>query len=180
MDPRARLTRDIVRLILAAALLSAPVFLFAEEFDREHILRVAASNGVTAVLCAGLLALLRRGSVEPVARGLVLGLFTLVGVLAWTNGEDVHVNVINFVLVTLLASVLLGRASLLAVGALSAAEMCAIAWRTARAAPGEELTEARFESIAQFLPTFAVVVLVLWLHSANRSKRELAPSDDRH
>ena len=163
MNPRARLTRAILRLILLAAVLSAPVFLVAEEFDGRHALVVLASNGVCVLLCALLLWRLRKGEVELCARILVVGLLVLVGTLATTNGESVHVNVINFVLVTVLASVLLGRRSLLAVAGISAAVMLAIAWRQAVPPPGEELFEARLEAIAQFLPTYLVVVAILWL-----------------
>ena len=48
-DPRARLTRALVLVVLGAALLTAPVFLLAEELDRAHVLRVLASNGVQAL-----------------------------------------------------------------------------------------------------------------------------------
>lgn len=163
MDARARLTRALVRTILIAAVVSAPVFLLAEEFAAEHVGRVAASNGVTALGCLALLGMLRAGRVESAARVLVFGLLTLVASLAWTNGEPVHVNVINFALVTVLASVLLGRRTLLAVGAVCAALMVGIAWRNALPTAGEEPFEARLEAIAQFLPTYAVVVGVLWL-----------------
>jgi hypothetical protein len=170
MDPRLRLTRTLVLVVLAAAVLTAPVFLLAEELDGEHALRVLASNGVCAALCAGLLALLRRGRVELAARLLVFGLLALVGALAWTNGEDVHVNVVNFVLVTVLAATLLEPGGLLLVAVVAAGLMVAIAWRQALPAAGEELTEARLESIVQFLPTFAVVVLVLWLRERGRRR----------
>ena len=52
---------------------------------------------------------------------------------------------------------------LLAVAGLAALAMSAIAWKQAVAIGGEELAEARFESTAQFLPSYAVIVLVLWL-----------------
>ena len=152
-----------MRLILLAAIVSAPVFLLAEEFDASHSLLVLGSNGVTALLCLFLLWRLRAGQVELAAQVLVWGLLILVGGLASTNGEDVHVNVINFILVTVLASVLLGRRALLRVAALSSTLMIAIAWRQAVAPPGEEIFEVRLESIAQFLPTYLVVVVVLWL-----------------
>ena len=169
MDPRYRLTRALVLTILVAAVASAPVFLFAEEFDREHILRVAASNGACALLCLFLLGLLRAGNVVLTARLLVFSLLALIGALAWTNGEPVHVNVINFVLVTLLAAVLLGRRGLLAVGAIAAALMVAIAWKSAVPVPDEDLLEVRLEAIVQFLPTYLVVIGVLWLREAPRT-----------
>jgi hypothetical protein len=178
MEPRHRLTRALVLVVLAAAVLTGPVFLLAEELDREHVLRVLASNGVSALLCVGLLALLRRGRAELAARLLVFGLLALVGALAWTNGEGVHVNVVNFVLVTVLAAALLDDAGLLLVAASAACLMVAIAWKQASPAGGEELTEARVESILQFLPTYAVIVLVLWLQR-RASRRGAARAPER-
>ena len=163
MDTRHLLTRAILRLILLAAILSAPVFLVAEDFDAEHSLLVLGSNGVTALLCVFLLWRLRAGQVELAARVLVWGLLILVGGLASTNGEDVHVNVVNFILVTVLASVLLRRRTLLRIAVISSAAMVTIAWRQAVAPMGEEIFEVRLESIAQFLPTYLVVVAILWL-----------------
>ncbi|MCP3915645.1 MAG: hypothetical protein GY711_08830 [bacterium] len=64
-----------------------------------------------------------------------------------------HTNVVNFVLVTVLAATLLSRTGSLVVGSLAAAGMVAIAWSQPE----------RFESIAQILPTYAVIVTVLWL-----------------
>jgi hypothetical protein len=167
MESRHRLTRALVLLVLVAALVTAPVFLVAEELDREHVLRVLASNGVCAALCGGLLVALRRGHVAATARALVFGLLAIVAALAWSNGEPVHVNVVNFVLVTVLASALLGRGALLLVGVLASGAMLAIAWRQPGA--GEELMEARFEAIVQFLPTYAVIVFTLWLTHARPS-----------
>lgn len=163
MTPRHLLTRAIVRLILLAAVASAPVFLLAEGFDTAHVWLVLASNGICALLCLGLLLRLRQGQVQFSARLLVIGLLALVGWLASTNGEDVHVNVINFVLVSVLASVLLGQRSLLLVAGISTCLMLVIAWRQAVPPAGEELFEARLESVAQFLPTYLVVVAILWL-----------------
>ncbi|MCC6409811.1 MAG: hypothetical protein IT453_21840 [Planctomycetes bacterium] len=171
MDPRHRLTRALLRVVLAAAVLTAPVFLFAESFDREHVVRVLLSNGLAALLCAGLLVYLRRGHVVEVGRILVFGLLALVASLSWTNGEDVRINVINFVLVSVLASVLTDRRVLLGVAAVSGTVMVAIAWRQAVPPAGEELFEARLEALAQFLPTYAVIVLVLWLREGARARR---------
>ena len=163
MDPRLQLTRELLQLVLVAALVTAPVFLGVETLDREHVLRVVAANGVVAALCAGLLLVLRKGHGALVRRVLVFGLLGVVGVLSWVNGEDVHVNVVNFVLVTVLTSVLLGRAGLVGVAVPAAILMCGIAAKQASAGRPAELLEARLEAIAQFLPTYAVLVLVLWL-----------------
>lgn len=159
------LTRALVKLVLLAAVVTAPIFLFGEGFEAKYLWRVAASNGVCVGLCLALLALLNRGRVQLAGAILVYGLLALVGTLAWVNGEPVHVNVINFVLVAVLASVVAPVRDLLIVGALAAVEMVAIAWRQpVEVLPvGKELAEVRFESIVQFLPTFCVVVGVLFL-----------------
>lgn len=167
MDSRHRLIRGVLRLILAAALLSAPIFLVAEKFDSHHVLIVLASNGVCALLCAGLLWRLRQGHAELAANTLVWGLMILVGTLASTNGEGVFVNVINFVLVTLLASVLLGRRTLIWIAILSTAVMTSIAWRSGEPPVGEELLEYRLEIMAQFVPTYWVIVMILWLQGGH-------------
>lgn len=161
----AALTTALVRLILMAAVVTAPVFLFGEGFEAKYVWRVAASNGLCAGLCLGLLALIKRGRVALAGTLLVYGLLALVGALAWVNGEPVHVNVINFTLVVVLASVIATSRDLLVVGALGAIEMVAIAWRrpVEYVEGGKDLAEVRFESIVQFLPTFCVVVGVLWL-----------------
>lgn len=169
MDPRTRLTQSLLRLLFVAAVATAPLFLFAEEFAARSIGRVAASNGVAALLCLVLLRLVRDGAparVTLVGRLLVGGLLALVAGLAATNGEEIHVNVVNFVLVTVLASALLARRELVGVAIAAAAAMVAIAWRQAVAPPGEGLAEARLESVAQFLPTYAVIVVVLALRGA--------------
>jgi len=157
---RARLTRRLLWVVLVAALATAPLFLFAEGFEARHVGRVALSNGGAALLGLVLLKVLQKGHVVVVGRTLVFGLLALVAGLASTNGEEVQQNVVNFVLVTVLASVLLGRRALLLVAALAALAMAVIAWRQAHD------IEARFESIAQFLPSYAVITLVLWFREA--------------
>jgi len=169
MDTRLRLTRAILRLILIAALLSAPIFLFAEDFDAHHALLVLGSNGVCTLLCAILLRGLNQQRARICGHILVLGIFALVAYLASTNGEDVHVNVINFTLATVLASVLMGRNYLLAIALASSIAMTWIAWQQAVPVVGEEIFEVRLESIAQFLPTYLVVVSILWLAGSNES-----------
>lgn len=182
-DPRlaaqSRLTRQLLLLVLVAAVATAPLFLFAEGFEARHVWRVVASNGGAALLCLALLRLLRSGRVVLVGRALVFGLLVLVALLTSTNGEEIHQNVVNFVLVTLLASVLLGRRELLAVALIAALVMAAVAWRQAQAAPGEDLIEARFESLAQFLPTYAVITLVLWLRERPVAPRSEPLTSDR-
>ncbi len=160
---RPRITRTLTRLILAAAILTAPVFLFAEGFEAEYLGRVAASNGACALLCLGILRLLARGHAELAAYLLVLGLLSLVGALAWFNGEPVHVNVVNFVLVAVVASAVADRGLLLLTVLVSATEMVCIAWTRTGIVPGKDLAEERFEAIAQFLPTYLVIAVILLL-----------------
>lgn len=164
-DDGGALTKALVKLILVAAVVTAPIFLFGEGFEAKYVSRVAASNGLCAALCFGLLGLLKRGRTGLAASLLVYGLLGLVGTLAWINGEPVHVNVINFTLVVVLASAIAGPRDLLVTGAFAATEMVAIAWtRPAEYLnEGKDMAEARFESVVQFLPTFCVVVGVLWL-----------------
>ena len=173
---RERITVAVLWLLLAAALATAPIFLLAEGVDRTHVLRVLVSNGVTALLCGTLLAAHRRRqgrSLAWIAPLLVFGMLGLIGWLAWTNGEPVHVNVINFVFVTVLASALLGGRELLLVAAGSAALLCAIALRQSSSTysgVGEGNLEARFEAIGQFLPTYAVTVAILWLQKRSAAR----------
>lgn len=164
-DTSASLTRTLVRLILVAAVVTAPVFLFGEGFEAKYLGRVALSNGLCIALCVGLLQLLNRGKHELAGSLLVLGLMALVGGLAWANGERVHVNVVNFVLVAVLAGAIGSRRLLGLVAGISAVEMVGIAWTRPFAEAGKDLGEARFEAIVQFLPTYLVVVVVLWLRA---------------
>ncbi|MEM9378802.1 MAG: hypothetical protein AAGB93_02555 [Planctomycetota bacterium] len=164
------LLRVILRLVLGAAIVTAPLFLFGEGFEAEYVGRVAASNGACAALCVGLLALERRGRARLAAQLLVGGLLALVGLLAWINGEPVHVNVINFTLVTVLASALLDGRAVAVVATLCALEMTALAWTRPLERAGADLAEQRFESIVQILPTFVVVAWILAIRSRVSSR----------
>jgi multisubunit Na+/H+ antiporter MnhF subunit len=171
MDTRERLTTRALQVVLAAALVTAPVFLFAEHFDSEHVWRVLASNGVVALLCGVLLAVRRRQRAPWVEKALVFGLLALVSTLAATNGEPIHANVINFVFVTVLAGLLLDRAGLLACAGLAAPAMIAITFILPPPAGKPDPVEARLESIAQFLPTYAVIVLLLWIQRGAAARK---------
>jgi len=160
-----QLTRALVRLVLLAAVVTAPIFLFGEGFEAKYIGRVAASNGLCVLLCLGLLRLLAQGKADLAANLLVVGLLALVGALASVNGEVVHVNVVNFVLVAVLASAVATRRVLLGAAAISVALMLRIAWLNPPLRPGHGLGEARFEAIVQFLPTYLVIVVVLALRA---------------
>ena len=62
------------------------------------------TNGGTALAAFVLLVLIRRGYTRVAAHVTVWGLFALVASLAATNGEPIHVNVVNFSLVIVLAT----------------------------------------------------------------------------
>lgn len=178
MDTRERLTTRALQVVLGAALVTAPVFLFAEKFDARHGWRVLGSNGVVALLCGVLLAVRRRQRAAWVGKALVFGLLALVSTLAATNREPIHANVVNFVFVTVLAGVLLDRAGLLTCAALAAPAMIAITWILPPPAGKPDPVEARFEAIAQFLPTYAVIVLLLWIQrgAAGRERGDAPPA----
>ncbi len=169
LAPELRLTRTLTRLILVVAILTAPIFVFGEGFEAKYIARVAASNGLCVALCLGLLGLLKSRRADLGPGLLVVGLLALVGALAWFNGERVHVNVVNFVLVAVLAAAVSTRRMLVGVAVFSAIEMVAIAWDRPFPEPGHDLAEARFEAIAQFLPTYSVIVIVLGLLMGRRA-----------
>ena len=155
--------------MLFAACVTAPVFVFGEGFEAKYVGRVAASNGLCVLLCLVLLRLLKTGRVLLVGKIFVFGLLALVGGLAWFNGERVHVNVVNFVLVAVLAASVASRGVLLVITAFAAVEMVAIAWTRPFPEAGHDLGEARFEAIAQFLPTFLVISVILWLLMGQRA-----------
>ena len=160
----ARLVNLILWLLFVAAIVTAPLFFVGESFTQTHLVRVIASNGGTALGALGLIALLRRGRVELVAQLVSWGLFALISVLSATNGEPIHVNVINFVLVVVIAHRLLPRPSFHALSLACAAVMALIGIQQARAGSGSEpVFERATESLVQFLPTFLVIVLVLRL-----------------
>ncbi len=160
----AALVNLILWLLLAAALITAPLFFVGESFSQTHLGRVLLSNGGTALGALGLLALLRRGKVELVSQLVTWGLFALISALSATNGEPIHVNVINFLLVVVVAHRLLSPAGFYAVALACSAAMGAIAIQQTLAATGTEPAfERATESLVQFLPTFLVIVLVLRL-----------------
>ena len=160
----AALVNLILWLLFAAALTTAPLFFVGESFTQMHLTRVLLSNGGTALGVLGLLALLRRGKVELVAQLVTWGLLALITALSATNGEPIHVNVINFLLVVVIAHRLLPRASFYAIALSCLIAMTAIAIQQTLAATGAEPAfERATESIVQFLPSFLVIVLVLRL-----------------
>jgi hypothetical protein len=160
----AALVNLILWLLFTAALITAPLFFVGESFSQTHLVRVLLSNGGTVLGVLVLLALLRRGKVELVAQLVTWGLFALITALSATNGEPIHVNVINFMLVVVIAHRLLSSASFYAVALACAVAMGAIAIQQTIAATGTEpALERATESLVQFLPTFLVIVLVLRL-----------------
>ena len=170
-DSRAALTRTLVRLVLFAAVLTAPVFLFGEGFEAEYVGRVALERGLRA-LCLGLLRLLARGRHE------------LAGLPRdGPDGAGGRTRVVQRRARPRQRRELRARrrarrrdriapAADLVAG-VSAVEMSAIAWTRPFAEAGKDLGEARF-MIVQFLPTYLVVVTVLWLRRSGRNPGEAA------
>ena len=160
----AALVNLILWLLFAAALITTPLFFVGESFTQTHLTRVLLSNGGTALGVLSLLALLRRGKVEVVAQLVTWGLFALITALSATNGEPIHVNVINFLLVVVIAHRLVPSTTFYTVSLACLVAMATIAIQQALAATGAEPAfERATESIVQFLPSFLVIVLVLRL-----------------
>jgi hypothetical protein len=86
----------------------------------------------------------------------VLALFSLISWLAATNDESIHVNVVNFVLVLVLANLLLkGR------GVAVVTVACGIAYDQSLMATGPQSKEIFMEAVVQFLPPFILIALFL-------------------
>jgi hypothetical protein len=157
--------RAVLRLILAAAIVTAPLYVVGETFDLSHARRVLMINGGTAVGALALLLLVRRGRAQLAAALSVLALFTLISWLAATNGESIHVNVVNFVLVLVLANLLLEGRGVAIVTVACATVMAGIAYHQSRMATGPQSNEIFIEAVIQFLPSFILIALFLRMTS---------------
>ena len=99
---KASLT-TVFKLILGAAVITAPLYIIGETFDLSHAGRVLLINGGTAGAAIILMLLVQRGYARLVGALTVWVMYALVTSLAATSGEPIHVNVVNFVLVLVLA-----------------------------------------------------------------------------
>ncbi len=163
----ARHLTTALRVLLFAAIATAPLYLVGESFDLSHVWRVTLTNGGTALTAFVLLVLVRRGHVRIVTNVAVWGLFALVASLAATNGEPIHVNVVNFSLVLVLACFLLHRAGAIVVTVACLLAMTAIAYHQSVIDNPSNTQEIFVETIVQFLPQFILIAFLLGLMNRN-------------
>jgi hypothetical protein len=154
-----------LKLILGAAIITAPLYVVGEGFDVPHAGRVLLINGGTAIGAVMLLLLVRRGHGRLVSALTVWGLYALVSWLAATNGEPIHVNVVNFVVVLVLAHLLLDGRGVAIVTLACATAMVGIAYRQSLLTTGGKAGELFIEAVVQFLPQFVLIALLLRMTS---------------
>ena len=153
--------RMVLKLILIAAIITAPLYIVGEAFDLSHLWRVLAINGGTALGAGLLLLLVNRGHVRLISEFTVWSLLALIAFLAATNGEPIHTNVINFVLVLVLANMLLPGRSIVLITITCAIAMSAIAYHQATMANNPEANEKFVETVVQFVPQFIFIAVLL-------------------
>ena len=172
MSPdRIRQLQTSLALILLAALVTGPLYVVAE--GMAHLWRVLRINGSTAVVMGVFLLLVGHGYARLVSRMLVWGLLGLISVLSALNGESIHVNVVNFIVVLVLAHVLLDARSVVLVGVTAAVAMTAIAHQQVLVPPAPQGDARLVATVVQFLPQFLLITVLLRLPSR-------AWRDDRH
>lgn len=152
-----------LKILLFAAIATAPLYLVGESFDLSHVWRVTLTNGGTALAAFGLLVLVRHGHIRIAVNVAVWGLFALVASLAATNGESIHVNVVNFSMVLVLAHLLLHRDGAVVATVACLLIMTAIAYHQSLTANPSNATEIFVETIVQFLPQFILIAFLLRL-----------------
>jgi hypothetical protein len=157
--------RTVLKLILGAAIVTAPLYVVGEAFDLSHAGRVLLINGGTAIGAVILLLLVQRGYGRLVSALTVWGLYALVTWLAATNGEPIHVNVVNFVLVLVLANLVLSGQSVAIVALACATAMAGIAYHQSLMTTGGQAAELFVGAIVQFLPQFILIALLLRMTS---------------
>jgi hypothetical protein len=155
----------VLKLILGAAIITAPLYMVGEAFDLSHAGRVLLINGGTAIGAVILLLLVQRGYGRLVSALTVWGLYGLVTWLAATNGEPVHVNVVNFVLVLILANLLLRGRGVAIVALVCATAMAGIAYHQSLMTTGGQDAERFVGAVVQFLPQFILIALLLRMTS---------------
>ena len=156
----------VLKLILGAAIITAPLYVVGETFDLSHAGRVLLINGGTAAAAIILLLLVQRGYGRLVSGLTVWGLYALVTWLAATSGEPIHVNVVNFVLVLVLANLLCSGRAVSIVTLACATAMVGIAYHQSLVATGGQGREVFVETVVQFLPQFVFIALLLRMTSA--------------
>ena len=162
----------VLKLILGAAIITAPLYVVGETFDLSHAGRVLLVNGGTAGSAVILLLLVQRGYGRLVSGLTVWGLYALVTWLAATSGEPIHVNVVNFVLVLVLANLLCSGRAVAIVTLACATAMVGIAYHQSLMATGGQGREVFVETVVQFLPQFIFIALLLRMTSARANTRD--------
>lgn len=150
-----------LKLILGAAIVTAPLYVVGEGFDLSHVGRVLLINGGTAIGALILLLLAHRGYDRLVSAVAVWGLYALVSWLAATNGEPIHSNVVNFVVILVLANLLLGGRGVVLVALACATAMVGIASDQALTTTRGQYGELLVETVVQCLPQFILIALLL-------------------
>ena len=157
----------VLKIILIAAIVTAPLYMFGEAFDLSHLWKVVMINGGTALAAVALLLLVQRGHVRLMSELAVWALLGLISWLAATNGEPIHVNVVNFVLVLVLANLLLDGRSVVLVAFACAVAMTGVAYQQSPMTKGLAGNEVFVETIVQFLPQFILIAVLLKMMSKN-------------
>jgi hypothetical protein len=155
----------VLKLILGAAIITAPLYVVGEGFDVSHAGRVLLINGGTAIGAVMLLLLVRRGHGRLVSALTVWGLYALISWLAATNGEPIHVNVVNFVVVLVLAHLLFSGRGVAIVTLACATAMAGIAYCQSLLTTGGQAGELFVQAVVQFLPQFILIALLLRMTS---------------
>ncbi len=168
---KASLT-TVLKLILAAAIVTAPLYVVGESFDLSHAGRVLLINGGTAAVAVILLLLVQRGYGRLVSILTVSGLYALITWLAATSGEPIHVNVVNFVLVLVLANLLCSGRAVAIVTLASATAMAGIAYHQSLMATGGQGREVFVETVVQFLPQYIFIAVLIRMTSAKANVRD--------
>lgn len=156
----------ILKIILAAAVVTLPVFSLSEEISWAHFLRVLLINGGAAIVVLVLLKLSQRGYERSVSAALVWGLFALITGLAATNGEPITTNVVNFIIVLVVANLLLSGTQITAVSVACVAAMVAIAYlQSKQIVVATEAGNSFAATLGEFVVQFAIVAILLKLLS---------------
>jgi hypothetical protein len=155
----AQVLHRLLWLLIVAGVLTLPLYVAGEGSTPARAARVMAINGGTVIAMLALVLWLRAGKVELVGGVLVWGLLLLIGWLAETNGEPIQGNVINFVLVLVVAAFVFGRGAMIALALVCVAAMLHVAYRQGLGAP--DMGERMVESAVQFVPAFAIITWLL-------------------
>jgi hypothetical protein len=156
----------ILKIILAAAVVTFPIFSLSEEISWVHTLRVLLINGGTIIVALVLLKLTQRGYGRSVGAGLVWSLFALIAGLAATNGEPIATNVVNFIIVLIVANLLLSGLQITLVSVACVAAMVVIAYlQSKQIVVAKEVGDSFAATLSEFVAQFIIVAILIRLLS---------------